>query len=79
MDNALLDNSLVVICYLCLDSYILCSNIRLLSTSLALKKRKPCKGKIRLFRSWNAIPRAQYFKPKFEFQTSLAQNTSVGT
>ena len=34
---------------------------------------------IRLFRSWNNIPRAQIFKPKFEFQTSLARDSPVGT
>ena len=33
----------------------------------------------RLFRSWNTLPCAQNFKPKFEFQTSLAQNSPVGT
>ena len=34
---------------------------------------------IRLFRSWNTLPRAQNLKPKFEFQTSLARNYPAGT
>ena len=34
---------------------------------------------IRLFRSWNTLPRAQNLKPKFEFQTPLAQNYPSGT
>ena len=34
---------------------------------------------IRLFRSWNNLPRAQNLKPKFEFQTSLARNSPAGT
>ena len=34
---------------------------------------------IRLFRSWNTLPRAKNLKPKFEFQTSLAQNAPAGT
>ena len=33
---------------------------------------------IRLFRSWNTLPRAQNLKPKFEFQTPLAQNSPSG-
>ena len=33
----------------------------------------------RLFRSWNTLPCAQNFKPKFEFKTSLALNSPVGT
>ena len=32
-----------------------------------------------LFRSWNNLPRTQNFKPKFEFQTSLARISPVGT
>ena len=34
---------------------------------------------IHLFRSWNTLPRAQNLKPKFEFQTPLAQNFPAGT
>ena len=34
---------------------------------------------IRLFRYWNTLPRAQNLKPKFEFQTRLAQNSPAGT
>ena len=51
----------------------------MLSTSSAQKKSEPSKGEIRFFISWNTLPRAQNFKPKFEFQTSLAQNSPVGT
>ena len=32
-----------------------------------------------LFRSWNTLPCAKNFKPKFEFQTLLARNSPVGT
>ena len=55
------------------------STVRMLSTSSAQKKSEPYKGEIYFFRSWNTLPRAQNFKPKFEFQTSLAQNYPVGT
>ena len=34
---------------------------------------------ISLLRSWNTLPRAQNVKPKFEFQTSLAQNSPAST
>ena len=34
---------------------------------------------IRLFRSWNTLPHTKNLKPKFEFQTSLAQNAPAGT
>ena len=34
---------------------------------------------IRLFRSWYTLPHAQNLKPKFEFQTPLAQNSHAGT
>ena len=34
---------------------------------------------IRLFRFWNTLPHAQNLKPKFEFQTLLAQNSPAGT
>ena len=34
---------------------------------------------IRLFRSWYTLLRAQNLKPKFEFQTPLAQNSPAGT
>ena len=34
---------------------------------------------IRLFRSWNTLPRARNLKPKFEFQTPLAQNSPAGS
>ena len=34
---------------------------------------------IRFFRYWNTLPCARNFKPKFEFQTSLEQNSPVGT
>ena len=34
---------------------------------------------IRLFRYWHTLPRARNLKPKFEFQTPLAQNSPAGT
>ena len=43
------------------------------------RKVHPCKGEINFFWSWNPLPCTQNFKPKFEFQTSLAQNSPLGT
>ena len=47
--------------------------------SSAHKKSEPCKGEIHFFRHGNPLPCARNFKPEFEFQTSLAQISPVGT
>ena len=54
-------------------------NVRLPPTLSVQNKSEPWKREIHFFRYWNTIPRAQKFKLRFEFQTSLTQNSPVGT
>ena len=61
------------------EGFLKRSNVRMLSTLSYQKKSDPCKGEIHFFIFWNTLPRVQNFKPKFEFQTSLEQNSPVGT
>ena len=62
----------------CVLDFFLYSSVCMLSTSLA-QKSETYKREIHFFRSRNPLPRAQNFKPEFEFQTLLARNYPVGT